>query len=134
VLTLHTADETTEVADTDLVAEGSKETAFTIRFLTIEKHRELVKQFTKPIANKRTHVMEHVTDWEAVADAQFEYVLVDWRGVTLKGAPIPCTTDFKKLVDATRRSALLVKAGLNEVQAAPERRAESFREVEAVHS
>jgi hypothetical protein len=131
-LELKTADDEVVVSDADLVAGGDKDTSYTIRFLTIEKNRELVKQHTKKVPNRRTHQMEDDTNWEAVSDAQFDYVLKDWKGVRVKGADVPCVPQFKQLVDGTRRGALLVKAGLNEVMAAPERRAESFREVEGV--
>lgn len=131
-LKLQTGDDTTDVCDADLVADGDKEAVFTVRHLTVQKNREIVKQHTKQISNRRTHQMDDVTDWEAVADAQFDYVLVDWKGVYVNGEPVPCTKDYKALVDGARRTALMVKAGMNEVAAAAEVRAESFPPLAAV--
>jgi len=131
-LALKTGEDTTDISDADLMADGDKGTIFTIRYLTVAKNRELVRHHTKPRPNPRSRAMEDVTDWEAVADAQFDYVLVNWKGVTLHGKDVPCDSEHKQLIDATRRAALLVKAGLNEVQAAAEVRAEAFPPLEAV--
>ena len=117
------------VSDADLVPGGDKDTSYNVRHITIEKNREIVAKNTKPIPNRRTHVMEPTTDWQAVNDDLLDYAISDWRGIVAKGEPLPCTRENKMKLDALRRDALLQKSGLNEVQAAPERRAESFRPV-----
>ena len=126
-LNLKTLDAIEEIKDSDLVPDGDKETVYKIRHITIEKNREVVKRHTRKVPNRRTHTQDSVTDYEAVGDELLDYVLVDWSGVVSDGTPLPCTTDNKLLLDGVRRAALLEKAGMNEVQAAPERRAESFR-------
>jgi hypothetical protein len=132
-LQLRQAGELLTVCDADLVADGDKDTSYQIRHLTIEKNRELVRQCTKRVPNKRTHQMDDVTDWEAVSDVQFEYVLADWVGVEdAEGHPLDCTPANKALIDGGRRLAIMSRAGVNEVMAAAERRSDSFRAPEVV--
>lgn len=126
-LNLKTLEAVDEVNDSDLVPEGDRETSYKIRHITIEKNREVVREHTKKVPNRRTHQPDNVTDWEAVGDALLDYALVDWSGVVANGKSVPCTTENKMLLDGVRRAALLERAGMNEVQAAPERREQSFR-------
>ena len=131
-LELKQAGDTIEKTDAELMPEGDKETVYVIRHMTIEKNREFLKKHTKRKPNPRTHYMEDVTDMEALADDQFDYALSDWRGVVATGtlAPIPCTREYKMLLDGQRRDAIMRAAGLNEVIEGGKRaRAESFREV-----
>lgn len=129
-LELKTTAGTLVVTDADLVPEGAKDVTFTLRHITIEKNREVVAQHTTKVPNRRTHQRDDVTNWEAVGDALLDYALTAWTGVWADGAEIPCTTENKLLVDGVRRAALLEKAGMNEVQAAPERKERSFRPTE----
>ena len=126
-LELKTADEITTVTDAELVPEGDKDTTYDIRHLTTDKHREIVKRHTQKVPNKRTHQRDDVTDLEAVSDALLDYAIADWKGIVSAGQPVPCTLDYKLLLDGPRKTAILERAGMNEVTAAPERRAESFR-------
>lgn len=120
------------VRDADLVADGDAETTYDLRTITLEKNREIVKRHTKKVPNKRSHVMEDKVDWEAVTDDLLDWAIADWKGIVSKGQPLPCTLENKKRLDGVRRDAILQRAGMNEVQAAPERRAESFRSTEGV--
>jgi hypothetical protein len=71
-------------------------------------------------------------DWEAVSDDLLDYVIAGWSGIIAKGEPLPCVKVNKLLLDGPRKTAILERAGMNEIAAAPERRAESFRESESV--
>jgi hypothetical protein len=136
-LVLRKAEEEITVSDAELVAGGDKDTVYTLRTLTVQKNREIVAAHTTARANRRTHVMEDDIDWEAVNDAQFEFVLKDWKGVTATDneghkVSVPCTPDYKQLVDGGRRAAMLARGGMNDVMAAPEVRAESFPPLAAI--
>ena len=127
-LTLKRDGDETTLTDAELMGpDGDKETTYTIRHLTTEKHREVVREHTQKIPNKRTHQRDDVTDWEAVSDALLAYVLVKWSGVVVDGQAVPCEWAYTSLLDGPRKSALLERAGLNAIAATPERRAESFR-------
>jgi len=128
-LDLKQAGETITVTDAELVTDGDPETTYTLQHLTVEKNREFLKQFTKKKPNPRTHQMDDVTDFEAVADAQFDYALAEWSGVLVGGQPVPCTRRYKMLLDGIRRDAIMRRAGSNDVAQVAELRAESFRPV-----
>lgn len=127
-LELKTADDITTITDAELVPEGDKETSYDLRHLTTEKHREIVKANTSKVPNKRTHQRDDVVDWEAVSDDLLDYAIAGWSGIVSKGEPLPCVKANKLLLDGPRKSAILERAGMNEIAAAPERRAESFRD------
>lgn len=131
-LELKTDDDSTTITDADLMPDGDKETSYTIRHLTTAKHREIVKAHTKKVPNKHTHQREDVTDWEAVSDDLIDYVLTGWHNVIASGQQVACTLANKLLLDGPRKKAILELAGMNEIAAAPERRAESFRQIERV--
>ena len=95
-----------------------------VRRLTLDKHREITRRHTKPGNYRRP---EGKRDDEAIQDDLFDYVLDGWEGVTSKGQPVKCEWEFKKLLDVPRRIALLDEAGLNDIAAAEDARAESFR-------
>lgn len=126
-LNLKTDDDVTPVLDSDLVLDGDKGTTYFVRHLTKDKHREIVAQHTKKVPDKRTHQRVDKTDWDAVSDALLDYALTKWEGVQVAGVDVPCEMTFKKLLDAARATAILERAGMNEIAAAPERREESFR-------
>ncbi len=121
--------DTWEVCDKDLVPGGDPDTFYTIRRLTLDKHREITKKHTKPGTYRRP---EGKRDDEAIQDDLFDYVLESWRGVVKAGGPAPCDWDHKQLLDVPRRIALLDHAGLNDIAAAEDARAESFRGAGAV--
>jgi hypothetical protein len=123
-LVLKDESHTWEVCDKDLVPGGDKDTFYTVRRLTLEKHREITKRHTKPGTFRRP---EGKRDEEAIQDDLFDYVLEKWRGVEKDGQPVPCEWDYKALLDVPRRIALLDEAGLNDIAAAEDARAESFR-------
>jgi hypothetical protein len=131
-LELKNDDDITPIPDSEVVLNGDPETIYQVRHITPKKHAEIVKQNTTRMPNRRTHVPDDVIDWAKVSIALLDYALVDWSGVTSKGQPLPCTLDYKLLLDGPRRSRLLELAGMNEVAAAPEVRAESFPEGAAV--
>src|SRR5436190_21251865 len=115
--------DTWTVTDADVIKGGDTDTAYTVRRLTLDKHREITKRHTKPATYKKGERR----DEDAIQDDLFDYVLVGWKGVVVKGAPVPCDWEHKKLVDVARRIALLDIAGLNEIAAAEDARDESFR-------
>jgi hypothetical protein len=121
--------DTWEVCDKDLVPGGDKDTFYTVRRLTLETHRAITKKHTKPGTYRRP---EGKRDEEAIQDDLFDYVLEAWRGVQKDGKDVPCSWDFKALLDVPRRIALLDEAGLNDITAAEEARGESFRGAGAV--
>lgn len=120
---------TWEVCDADLITGGDKDTFYTIRRLTLDKHREISKTHTKPATFRRQFEKR---DEEAIQDDLFDYVLVGWKGVVAGGKPVPCEWEQKKLLDIARRIALLDLAGMNEIAAQEEARGESFRSAETV--
>lgn len=114
-----------EVRDSQLgVPDGDGDTVYVLNPMDVETYRKIVKEHTTRF-NRRSHQKE--PDPEAVADAIFDYVLADWRGIVLRGQPVPCTWEFKAKLDAARRAALLDFAGMNQVQRSPEETGESFR-------
>jgi len=94
--------------------------------------REFVRQNTKKVPNKRTHQMDDKTDWEAVSDDLLDYIITAWSGIVAKGQALECVRVNKLLLDGPRKTAILDRAGTNEIASLPERRAESFRKIEAV--
>jgi hypothetical protein len=129
-LQLLDVDDVFEVKDSDLdgVQDGDADAIYVLRKLIPEKTRSIRKAHTKHARNGRTGVMEATTDEEAIQDALIDYVLTDWRGITLKGQPAPCDR-FHKVngLDPVRKSGILVAAGMNQHARTQEERAESFR-------
>ena len=119
--------ELTWVTDAELVPDGDAGTRYQIRHVTIEKNRELLKLCTTRKPNRRTGQMDEHTDYAKLNDEQFDYALAEWEGVEAGGEPLKCVWQNKKLLDGQRRDAILIRAGLNEIASAPERREESFR-------
>lgn len=111
------------VTDDKLITGGDKDTSYTVRRLTLDKHREIRRRHTKA-ANYRKP--ERI-DEDAFQDDLFDYVLVGWSGVVANGEPVPCDWEHKRLIDVPRRIALLDLAGMNEIAAAEDARGESFR-------
>lgn len=111
------------VKDSDLIKGGDESTTYTVRRLTLDKHRKITKTHTKPATYKKPEQR----DENAIQDDLFDYVLVGWSGVVADGQPVPCNWEYKRLVDVARRIALLDIAGMNEIAAAEEARGESFR-------
>lgn len=135
-LVLKTSRDTEVVKDSDLVADGDKDTTYTIRHLTVPKHRDILKANTKRVINKRTHAKDDEVDDIGFSDALLDYVLIGWSGVMFDGKPVDVNgvvrdgdedVPAKTLLDGPRRTAMFEKAGLNEIQAASEGRQESFR-------
>lgn len=116
-----------DVTDAELVADGDKETVFKLRTITLDKNREIVKRHTRKVPNKRTHQMDDKVDWESVTDDLLDWAISEWSGVMAHGQPLPCTISNKKRLDGVRRTAILERAGMNDVQLAPEDREDSFR-------
>lgn len=124
-----TADETFEVRDSDLgLPDGDPETVYVLRPLLTETHREIVKRHTTQVLNKFTHQREPVVNSEAAVDEIYDYVLVDWRGIVDRtGAPVACTPETKRGLGTAIRTALLERAGMNQIKAPEVVEQESFR-------
>jgi hypothetical protein len=103
------------VRDSELVQDGDKDTSYTLRTLTRDKHREIQKANTEKVINKRTHQREDRVDWSAVTDDLIDYVIVAWTGILIGGKPAPCDRAHKLLLDTPTVDAMLERAGLNEV-------------------
>jgi hypothetical protein len=131
-LELKTDDDLSTITDADLVPDGDKDTTYQVRHITTEKHRLVVKAHTTKVPNKRTHQRDDVVDWDGVSDELLDYAIAGWTNVVAKGVPLDCTLAHKMRLDGPRKTALLEYAGMNEVAAAPARKAESFRPVEGV--
>lgn len=132
---LQTEDATFEVRETELdeIPEADPEVVYTLRELTTKKWRDLNRQHTKRVPNKKTGRMEDQLDGEAFADALVDYVLVDWRGIQERGGtPAPCTPENKQRLDGQIKSALVGRAGLTQIVREPEHQEQSFRPTEGV--
>ena len=127
MLKLTADNETIDITDAALVSDGDPDTTYVVRMLTRHQQSELIKKHTTKRPNKATRQMESVTDWEAVGEDQLDAALVGWQGVMWEGQPAPCTKELKLRLDILRAKALLDLAGVNQVQAVAEQRAESFR-------
>lgn len=123
-------DDRIPVKDSELpgVANGDPGTTYTLRPISVNDHRRLSKENTKTAINRQTHMGEAVIDYEALNDDILDFVLLDWSGILLKGQPAPCIREHKLRLDGARRAALSGVAGMNQIQRAPEVRAESFRQ------
>lgn len=128
---LMTEDDQVEVCETDLtgLADADPDVFYTIRKLTPQVHRQIIKKHTKTTGFERGVGKVEKTDGFAATDDIVDYVLVGWRGMLLKGQPAPCVRDLKLAgLDLDRKKAIVDRAGMNEIARAPERRAESFQE------
>lgn len=115
---------TWDVKDSEVIKGGDPDTVYTVRRLTLDKHREIKRKHTKPATYRRQF---DKIDEDELQDDLFDYVLVGWSGVVVNGEPVPCEWAHKKLIDVPRRIALLDIAGMNEIAAAEAARGESFR-------
>lgn len=116
------------VTDAELISGGDAETTYTLRRLTIDTWREIARKHTKPA----TYRKPERRDEEAFQDDLFDYVLKGWTGIVSNGQPAPCDWEHKKLLDLGRRVAMLDRAGMNEIGAQEDARAESFRPMDEV--
>lgn len=117
------------ITDLELVGEGGDpNTKYTIRKLTPQKQRQIVKEHTRPGNHRRAESQ----DWDAIRDDQITYILVAWEGVFDGGKVAECSRENKLKLDAYRRGLLIDKAGLAEVVAAEDARGESFRSDQGV--
>jgi len=124
------SDERREVSDAALigVTDGDPETVYVIRSIGIDEHRAIAKRHTTEILDRRSHQKVPETNYHAVVDDVLDFVLVDWRGILFRGQPVPCERAYKLKLDYVRKQALSDLAGMNQIQRAPEVRAESFRQ------
>lgn len=119
-------EEQVTVKDSDLLDGGDSETTYTLRKLTPSQQRKFVKANTRDGNYKRAEQV----NWNAVRDDQVDYILVAWTGVVdpRTGKAAECSRANKiDGLDEVRKSALVDKAGLAEVQAIEESRDASFR-------
>lgn len=123
------SDDRIDVKDSELgLPDGDPETVYILRPLLTEVHREIVKRHTVYVLNKVTHQKDAVTDTDAVVDEIYDYVLVDWRGVVdVAGQPVPCDSASKRGLGTVIRTALLERAGLNQIKSVAEQQEDSFR-------
>lgn len=117
-------DEQVTVLDSALIEGGDQDTSYTIRKLTPEKQREIVKRNTRPGNYRRTG---DTINWNAVQDDQLDYVLLAWSGVKDGERDAECSRANKLMLDGVRKLALIDRAGMAEVIAAEEARDASFR-------
>jgi hypothetical protein len=133
---LNEGDAVFTVTDAKLLQDGDKDTAYTLRRLTRAKYREVQKQNTEKVVNKRTHQREDQTDWAAMTDDLLDYTIVGWTGVVIGGVAAPCDRHHKMLLDAPTVDAILERAGLNAITGAQgdaqDVREASFRQSDAV--
>lgn len=103
------------VTDEDLVEGGDPGTRYTLRPLSDDVQDSLRKTHTTKVPNRRTHVMTPELDTEGFALAMYDYALQSWEGVTIDGAPAPCTLEYKRMLDTERKIAICRRAGQSEV-------------------
>ena len=115
------------VTDADLVAGGDADTTYTLRPLTRDVRKRMVKAHTAKRPNPRTHAMEDATDHEAVGSDLVDFALIAWTGILWNGEPAPCEREFKLKLDDMRLRAILEAAGLSRIVEADQARGESFR-------
>lgn len=122
-------DDRLEVRDSELgLQDGDPETVYILRPLLTETHREIVKKHTTYVLNKVTHQKDAVTNTDAVVDDIYDYVLVDWRGIVdAAGKAVPCDSVSKRGLGTVIRTALLERAGLNQIKSPTEQQEDSFR-------
>lgn len=111
------------VKDSEVLTGGDPTVEYTIKRLTLDKHREIRRKHTKQATYRKP---ERVSE-EDFQDDLFDYVLVGWKNVVGSGQPLPCDWQHKRLIDTARRVSLLDMAGLNEIAASGDARDESFR-------
>lgn len=117
-------DQRVTVTDAEIVSGGDTDTTYTIRLITREARREIVRKHTPArFNNGRRDEMNS----EAISEDLVDYVLVAWTGILFDGQPADCSRTNKLLLDQLRLSALLERAGLSQVIAAEVAQSESFR-------
>lgn len=115
-LRLMSETDTIEVADTELgVPNGDKDVRYTMRPLTRDVYKRVIKPHTSKKPNPRTRQMEDVVNAEAAQEDLIDTVLVGWTGIVYDGQPAPCDREMKLKLDPFRIGALLEKAGLSQV-------------------
>lgn len=117
------------VTDADLMGgNGDTDTSYTLRPLTHDVYKRVGKQHTRTAPNRQTRQMEsRIDDQVAVMEDLIDYALVGWTGVLWNGEPAPCEREIKLRLDGVRRTALLERAGMNQIVAAEADRQSSFR-------
>jgi hypothetical protein len=125
---LHT-DDSFEVCETDLQGIPNADPAvfYTVRAISVQKHREIQRKHTTQKPDPRTRQMVSVTDLDAVADDVTDFILTGWRGIELHGQPAECSRENKLKLDAFVRVALEQLAGTNRTDAAQAAKESSFR-------
>jgi hypothetical protein len=117
-----------EVVESELpgVDDPDPEVVYTVRSIDDRTYNGILDKHTPPARfNKQTHQKEEQpADMQAVYDDCVDYLLMDWRGVVSKGAPVACERANKLRLDNVVRTALFKVARLNRKA---EQRADSFR-------
>jgi hypothetical protein len=106
------------VSDADIVDDGQADVSYTIRKITPEKMRQIVRANTKPGNHRR----EEKIDWMGVQDDQLDHLLVSWTGILSSGKPAECNRANKLTLDGPRKVALIDRAGTSEAVAVQEAR------------
>lgn len=91
--------------------DGQPSVWVTLRPVSPDKHRAIVRKYTERIANPRTRAMEEVTDWDKVQDAILHYAVTGWRGIV--GAdekPLVCTEATRNALPANLRNQFTNRA------------------------
>lgn len=114
-------DETFEVCEIDLedVANPDPEVAYVIRPISHAKGQSIRKRFP------------HENQAQLRQETALDHALVDWKGITAGGAPLPCERKYKSELPTDVVNAILKTAMMSRARS-EEDRAESFRATENV--
>jgi hypothetical protein len=130
------AEDTFEVQDTDIIANGDPDVSYTIRRLSVPKLREIYERLRRKANVKRNGEVDALE----LSDEEVDYALVDWKGIVdAKGAPLACDRQ-NKLGDISQgllglpgdRRAALVRVAQQGAQQQEDAKQKSFREAESI--
>ena len=126
-LKLLSDDATITVRDADLadVPDGDPDVTYTIRPVTREVMKDIVKARTTRQVDPSSRRMVDVLDKAGSDEDALDYALVAWDGILFNGDPAPCDRAMKLKLDPFRVSAIMEIA--IRTQRAEEDRAASFR-------
>jgi len=135
-ITLFRPNDRVDVRDSDLclydtgLLDGDSETVYTVRVVAPDEFRRLRQPYVRFVVNRQTHQREEqITDADAakLADDLIDAILVEWRGVQVAGEDVPCTREYKVLLDPQRKAALIKVANTSRIEKTAAEDAESFR-------
>ena len=95
----------TKDMDDGIWVEYQEGVEFKVRYLLPEKIRQLRKNHVK-MKMKRGQLQEVVND-DAYNEDLVDYMVVDWKGVELKGKPVECNKENKLLLSNVNGNVFL---------------------------